>query len=88
MKVDFWVVVEARRMYWDVNKISSLKVREVRQAKPRLESDEIAVKVSLDVDLRAFTEPVYAVAAPVAADQTISGPALVIEQPPEEELTE
>jgi hypothetical protein len=84
MKTTFWVVIEGKRAYYDADRISKLAVNALRQKKPSLRPDEIAIKITLDVDLKAFTEPVYAVVGTVTNELVVAGPALTIEQPPEE----
>lgn len=84
MKATFWVVIEGKRAYYDAERISKLTATTLRQKKPSLRPDEIAIKITLDVDLKAFTEPIYAVVGTVTNELVVAGPALTIEQPPEE----
>jgi hypothetical protein len=84
VKTTFWVVIEGRRAYYDAERISKLSATTLRQKKPSLKPDEIAIKITLDVDLKAFTEPVYAVIGTVANELVVPGPALTIEKPPED----
>jgi hypothetical protein len=84
VKTSFWVVIEGKRAYYDASRIQKVVATTLRQKKPTLRPDEIAVQITLDVDTKAFLEPIYTVVGSVSSDLVVRGPALTIEQPPEE----
>jgi hypothetical protein len=79
-EIEFYAVIADRRTDWDrkYGHAPKLTVTHIRQNKPRLSRDEIAVKIRLAIDVALFEEFVPTVTAEIQAPH-IHVPAAEIE---------